>query len=544
MTVNLAQSTYLAWLASEESNRQAQVEAYRRYYDGNPPTYLTDRMAEFLNVERDKSFGINLAAVIVDTKVERLNVTGFAVKDETEAEDVGGGESAEAPPADGEVSASRAEQVGALLDSWWQHNRMDARQDFVYRAALRDREAFVVVSYDEAEQRPAYSYDFAFDGTSGVRVHRKPGTYSELAFASKRWQVDAPGGESTRRLNLYFPNRIEKWVNRHADSAYNEAFWEPYTDPDEPGLVAATITDEFGREYEASVAWWTEDGTETGEPLGVPIIPFINRDDGTGEGQSEIDNAIPINDGVNKTYIDMLASADMTGFSMFWTNGQLPSNVKVYPGAMIPVAPAEGAAEGETPQIGQLAAGNVDGLIKLQEWQVSVLAGITGTPQSRFTPAAVRPAEGTQKQEESALVARIEGLQKVWGNAWEDVQKMGLRVARAFGPGSLPNLDGLIISTMWAEAETRNEKEHVEAVALKVDKLAVPREQAWLEVGYSADDVRKMQDMKRDELAERVEEASATDMGRNANALETMGRLMGGAAAMPAFQPPQAMSRV
>ncbi len=522
MTLNLAQSTYMAWLEQEESNKQQQVRTYRDYYDGDPPTSLTARQREFLNLTRDKNFGANVCAVIVDTIVERLMVTGFTVREESlgTSEDSPDDEAPDTP-------TNRAEQVAAVLDGWWQKNRMDGVQSWVYRAALRDREAFVIVGYDKDRGSPAFSHDFAYDGTSGVKVHYEPGTYNKLAFASKRWVVDKGAGQARRRMNLYFPNRIEKWMSRSNSGSFSELSWQPYEDAGDPTLQLTAITDPAGRTYQAAVSWWTEDGTETGEPLGVPVIPFINRDDGTGQGLSEIDNAIPIQDAVNKTLIDMMAAADMTGFGMYWTNGKLPDNVKAHPGAMIPVAPADGAKDSETPTVGHMPAGDVDGLINMQNWLISVLAGITAVPQSRFIPASVRPAEGTQRQEESALVAKCEGLQTVWGNAWEDVQRMGVRVMGAFGKQGVPDVEGLIVSAVWRDAEVRNEREHTDAVAVRVEKLHIPVEQAWREVGYSADEIQSFKDARSAEAAATLEADVVRNQGSAASALEVIGRAMG-----------------
>lgn len=476
--MNPADSSYLAWLEAEDTNRQIQVQNYRSYYEGDPPTEMTDRQAAFLNLDRDKSFGANVCGLIVDAPVERLQVTGFKVtgKDEGDA---------------------RIDVLAELLDTWWQQNRLDAIQDHVHRAALRDAESFVIVGYDNDKQRPQIKHDYAYDGTNGVKVHYKPGTYDEVMMASKRWPIE--GG---RRLNLYFDNRIEKWVSaKKADDKFSELGWRPLPVDAEDGLETAVLTDGKGQKYAATVAWWTADAREGGEPLGVPVIPFINRDDGTGRGLSELDNALPIQDGINKFYLDMLGSADMTGFGMFWHSGTIPDNVKIYPGAAIGVVASD---ENNPPHFERIPPGELSPLIEGMSFQVALLAGISGTPQSRFVPSVVRPAEGTKKQEESALIAKVVNLHKGWGNAWEDVMRMGLKLQRAFGQGgeAVPDDSGLLISTQWKDPEVRNEKEHVEAIAVKVEKLGIPQEQAWKEAGYSADEIREFKKIRMREQAE------------------------------------------
>lgn len=469
MAHNMAANSYLAFLVEEDSGRQSQVRSYRSYYEGDPPTELTDRQAQFLNVDHDKQFGANVCAPIVDALKERLQVTGFAAHAAAGEEDKGG------------------EALADVLDTWWQQNRMDGVQEFVHQASLRDAVSFVIIGHDPEEDRPTFHHDFAFDGTNGVKAHLRPGTYNELAFASKRWLVhESSKRGSKRRLNLYFPNRIEKWVTATPGSAqFSEVGWKPF---EAEGLELVELVDADGRPYIASVAWWTDTGKPEGKPLGVPVIPFRNRDDGTGKGLSEIDNAIPLQDAINKNLLDQIAAADMTGWQMYWTTGKQPvGGYKLYPGAMLPVT-AQDDSSTDKAQIGVLPAGDLSQLIAQGNNLIALLSGISGTPQSRFTPAAIRPSGETQKQEETPLLAKVKGLQKSFGNSWEDMQKMGLKVQAAFGKKAVPDVEGLLISTQWADVEVRNEKEHVEAIAMKVEKLSVPVNQGWKELGYSADE--------------------------------------------------------
>lgn len=492
--MNIAQNTYLNWIAQEEVNRQVQVRTYRSYYEGDPPSLMTDRQAEYLNLRRDKNVGVNVCAVIVDALSERLEVTGFTVTRKKQKANDTTTEEADDP----------AKQLGELLDGWWQDNRMDGVQGWVHTAAARDAEAFVVVEYDKDEERPCMCHDYAYDGTSGVKVHMKPGTYNKVAFASKRWGETNSMGESINRLNLYFPNRIEKWVSK-GQGDHKEAFWQPLEADD---LQSVTLKDDAGRPYTASVAWWTDDGTAAGKALGVPVVPFVNKDDGTGRGISELDNALPIQDAINKTFLDLMAAADMTGWQMYWNTGKQPAGGwKVYPGAMFNLVPY---ADTQTPSMGVVSAGDLSQLINLWQSLIAILSGITGTPQSRFSPAAIQPSEGTQQQEEGALIAKVKDRQKTWGNAWEDAIMMAYKVAAAFGGEALPPIEGLTISTAWADAIPRNETNHLTALGIKADKLAVPLEQLWSEAGYDAAKIREFKAYKaRAQAASRLAEAKA-----------------------------------
>ena len=68
--------------------------------------------------------------------------------------------------------------------------------------------------------------------------------------------------------------------------------------------------------------------------------------------------------------------------------------------------------------------------------------------------------------------------------------------------------EGQSIETRWADPETRNERELLETIAIKRDKLKIPLEQAWREAGYSEERIGEMQAMLG---TEREAEASPTE---------------------------------
>jgi len=124
---------------------------------------------------------------------------------------------------------------------------------------------------------------------------------------------------------------------------------------------------------------------------------------------------------------------------------------------------------------------------------------VSRTPVSYFQVSGQRPAEGTLKQEESGLVGKARTRQVSLGNAWEDALGLGRRLWNTFGTG--PTLDETVpISTVWKDAETRNDQLLLETLKIK-SELGVPKEQLWAEMGYNAGDIERMQAM--------VEEAEA-----------------------------------
>lgn len=105
--------------------------------------------------------------------------------------------------------------------------------------------------------------------------------------------------------------------------------------------------------------------------------------------------------------------------------------------------------------------------------------------------------------------------------------QMGIKVSSAFGNSPLPDTTGITISANWADPQSRNEKDQAESLKIKHENLKVPKEQIWAEAGYSSEEIEKMLSMDDKEAEKRVQEASVIEQGRNANALEALGRAMG-----------------
>lgn len=463
-TQNVVQQTYIKDLMHRERARMEEYIKAREYYDGVQQAQLTDRARQYLNVSRDAEFTINYCPMVVDAKADRLTVSAFDT--------------------DGD------EQSDMLWD-WWRKNRMDRTQGIVHRAAVRDGDAFVLVEWDEQANMPRFYYEPAYAG-EGVMVYYSEEHREEIAFASKHWVIKY--GSNTgkmRRKNLYFPDRIEKYVS-HDD--VNAGAWQPYRDDNTDDV-------RMGGLGMAGVNWWTDDGTENGEPLGVPVVHFKHNDTGEYHGTSHLAKVMPIQDAVNKSMIDMLAVMDTAGFGLLVGTGtDAWTGVKVAPGAIAAVSKPANEAN-----LTRLPGDNPEGLLKVYNALVMEIARVSGTPLSYMQSSGQVAAEGTMKQQEVALITQVKKSQVDFGNAWEDVMMLARRLHNAFS--TEPEMDtDIIIDTIWEDAESRNDKEEAETLAIKVEKLGVSEEQALTELGYNATEIAAMlrAKLRRDAMAIRI----------------------------------------
>lgn len=467
---NPAELAYLSYLASEEETRQKNVVLAREYYDGEQHTELTERQKEFLGHVDGGRFSVNYCRSIVSAVVERLYVAGF--------------------------ESSTSKELSDWAWKTWQANRMDAHQTEVHEAGVRDGETFVFVSWDDEKKLNTFSLhprytDPQVGGTGfGCKIHyeQEDDPTTPALYATKRWvetlKEDGGGRRTRQRMNVYYPDKIEKYVM----GGSGEATWVEYREEGEPWPVPRT--------------------TKSRQPIGIPIVPFFNPN-----RRTEIWDAIPIQDAINKVALDLIAAADATGFPIrfthgfyFTTDGNEPASdgsnyVKLTPGANIYV-PEEGSiTDSEIPDLKPL-------LEDLDNWVIR-LGQVTDTPLSRFQFTKQIAAEGTLKQQEAPLLAKIQMRQTRFGNAWEDCFKVAARLANTYGGKALD--EEALLSTVWEPAEIRDEKEHIETIALKVEKLRITQEQAWQEAGYDQETIREM--MKSPEYQARLQmQASAARM--------------------------------
>lgn len=431
--------SFLQWLEMEDNTRHDKRSEFRDYYEGEHSTQLTARQKKFLELSAQQSFNLNFCPLVVDALAERLTVTGFTCEDQPE-----------------------------LLWDWWQLGRMDGVQGVLHTSAVRDGDGYILVEWDNERGRPRLSHESAYDGSEGVEVVYSDEDRNVPEVAYKKWLVTGGNGAgSIRRCNLYYPDRIEKYI------AQSAGMWQEYQEEGRP---------------------WPETWTGKNGPLGIPVAHFRNKDQGYSYGESELEDVLPPQNLLNKTALDLIAAADSTAFRLPWMTGGKPENMAYAPGSWVYTTSPEA-------HIGSLDGADLANLIALKDSVITDIAKITRTPLSYFQQSRHVAAEGTLKQQESGLIGKVKNRQVVFGNAWEDAMMMARRLHNAFGPGGLD--EEALVTTVWADPETRNEKEHLEGLKTKRE-LGVPRETIWAEMGYDADAIERMKEQAAAEEAQGI----------------------------------------
>ena len=487
---------HLQSIVDRQAADAARVRALRAYYSGEHPVMLTDRQREFLGplVEGEQfTFAHNLVRVVVNTLAERLSVSGFSINGVTAAED------------DGTAGA-------AALWALWKQLAADLTEQELYPAAMRDGRAFLMVDFDPDTQQPRWNMYEVDDDRSGIIIHRDPEDKRRVLFATRYWWTFdplTPGTTGIERKTVYLPGEVRKYRRTG-----NGAQWQPVQDVNDAAWP---------------LPWLYQDGT----PMGVPVIEFANP------GGAEAENFIGMQNALNKSWLDLMAAADASGFPILAVEYSDPNamlgpsssddnlsgsdELKIAPGRLMELA-------GGT--LHRIESANLTPMLDVIWALTAAIAGVSRTPQYYLRPVGGGdvPSGEALKQLESGLVARAVKRQRVWGQAWEEVLRMTMRIAETFGPGLGIDPDASI-TVEWEDPSTRNELLQAQT-AQQHDALGVPKEQVWQVLGYSPEEIAEFKaSALADKAAQvasiaaalRTQQIGSANNGRTNNAVQQNG---------------------
>lgn len=416
---------------------KARTDAYataRNYYDGKQGTLLTDRAKAYLE-RSGLSYCENFCATVVDALAERLHVTGVT-------SDLG----YEPDPA----AAAEGEQPEDELADWlwdvFDRSRGDELQTDVHTETTKTGDAFVIVDWNAATKRPRLTYQPA-DLINMVYEDRQPVCAVKLWTTTRKSPVN-PTSRAVRRMNIYWPDRIDKWFCPAKEETGQEDTWVEWLDEGDAKWP---------------VSWTFTDGT----PIGLPVFHFANLKASDCYGQAEHRQTIPQQDRLNKELLDLAAVMDAQGFPQRWAKGVSDtSSLTSDPGVVW-------SSDNPSAEFGQFEAAPPDGLLKSVESTLIRLATRSRTPAHLIylTTGGV-PSGESLKTAESGLVKKAKNRQVYHGGTWAEVFRMTALVAIAFGADAekpsftVEDIRGAALNVTWDDPETRNEKEHLDSLVV------------------------------------------------------------------------------
>jgi hypothetical protein len=439
-------------------NFRAGAEKYRRperYYKGDHDlAFATEKFKNAFG-SMFREFALNLCPAVCDAVRDKLKIREFRVEQ-------GGGDLA--------------------AEAWriWQQNRMGKRSGEVHKEAVKNGDAYVIVWPNAAGEVTIYP------NKSGVcTVVYDEETPGRVLWAAKHWKMP----DKRVRLNLFYPDRIEKYISKGASEN---------TLPEAKEFIAYAedrIQNTEGRTgskkenhpvAEAATPLLRKEGSfMIPNPYGiVPVFHFANNADIGAAGQSELDAAMPVQDALNKSVLDMLVAMEFASYRQRWAAG-----IEIeYGDDGLPVPPFKAGVDHlwitENPEakFGDFEAANLEQFLKVKDSFRLDMACVTGTPMYYFMQVSGDfPSGEALKKAESRFIAKVRDRQESFGQVWEDVMAFALAIegkqARLFAD--------------WEDPAPLSEKEKLENIVVKKE-LGISDAQALTEAGYGETDVERI----------------------------------------------------
>lgn len=431
------------------------------YFDGDvDEIFASDKVARMLaksNLnELDK---VNFARIPVTAVTNRLHITAVTAGEDDAGEDI-------------------ADLVKA--------NQLEEEIPGLHVRACSLGDAYLMVWPQVDKDGAVTSVDMWVNGPGTVRAIYDVENPLKIAYVIKSWRVGAAKAQATR-ADLYYPDRVERWIWRGKWSAKQDK-WEPYTDDKQESTI--------------SNAW------------GIPFFHFrTDRPYGRPEHYAAYGSQAII----NKLVVSHAATVDWQSLPQRYGLIDPAVDQSGQQSDFDPDHPEDDAGDPESPnnrsqlrndpgefwqlqgyrQVGQFEAANPDVYMKPLDRYIKAMAQVTDTPMHIFDSTGDRISGESRREANAPLIAKVQARQRSFGATHAAAWEFALR---------LLGYNDVTVKVAWLPAEQVSDAEGWATIQAKI-AAGVPRERALIEAGYPPEVVKAwLTDLDDDaELQRRVE---------------------------------------
>lgn len=399
--------------------------------------YATPAIAQLLQDCR-LQHGFNIAATPINAMAARLRLVSVTGTDDAQT---------------------------AALAALRERERMDLLEPYIERRALVYGECYALVWPNE-EGRATIRYR----SPRLVRAIYDDGDPLTAKHVINRWAI-GPKGERRIRADLYYVDRIERWVTMPGSRGEQPEDWFPYA--------------EDGRDPEES------------NPYGA--LPFFHFRTGLPYGRPYHADAFGPQDAVNKLLkllvigsdaavlperaelLDPAAVLDQAQSGPGWSDDTkatkaAPPARRQGPGSVHTLAGVREIVEFTPPDLSKL--------VNPVELVVRVAAQATTTALHYFDPSGDVPSGESLRTADAPAVSAAQAMQRLFGAAYRDMYEYALMIDEIADP---------VVATEWAPLTKIEDRDGWDTISAK-QTAGVPAEVTLREAGYGADQVTSWQD--------------------------------------------------
>ncbi|MGH3541545.1 MAG: phage portal protein [Mycobacterium sp.] len=437
---------WLLRLGARLERDQGRFDSLDAYWRGNHPVaFGNHKMREAYRRFQAQS-KTNFCSLVAESVIERLRVTGFRA----------GGDGSD------------------ILDKqawgWWQTNHLDADSGLVHRAAIVMSRAYVIVG--EHPDVPGQPMVTGEDPRQVIH-ESAPGRRRQLLAALKTWWDDPVG----RQLAvLYLPDRVH-YFRTEQQSA--EATAQPWT----------------AAKWEVDTSSDYPDGTAVNTLGEVPVVPFLNRPDLSGQTLGEFEDVISVQDRINTEVLDRMVISAMQAYRQRWATGVDLTDENGNPsGGFDPGADLLWNVADDNAKFGEFSPVDLVGVLKAVEADVQHLAAITRTPPHYLLGAMINISGDALGAAETGLTSKVSERSQEFGESWEMVYQLAGKVRGQSVPDDC--------EVIWADPQFRTLTE-MAAANVQLVTAGVPWRTRMALLDFTPSQIDRMQ-------TERVSDAMIT----------------------------------
>jgi hypothetical protein len=252
------------------------------------------------------------------------------------------------------------------------------------------------------------------------------------------------------------------------------------------------------------VTSWAETDRDEHKLGEVPVVPLVNRGRiMKPNGVSEISNVLPLSDAACKIATDMMVSAEFHAVprrvafgvneeDFVDQNGNQVSKWSRIAGRIWAMTKKRGGDDGaDVVQFPEAQLSNFHSTIELLARLVGGLSGLP--PHFLGLDTNNPPSADAIRSAETRLVKRAERRQRAFGGSYEQMNRLILR----FRDGDW-DPRALSLETLWRDPSTPTFAQKADAIVKLVQAGVLPVEQGREDLGYTAVQRQRMQQMDRD----------------------------------------------
>lgn len=399
-----------------------------RYFEGEQPLkYMAKAMEDEIG-DRVYQLIINILAYGAEAYENRLDVEGFRYRG----------------------TASSDEDLWAI----WQANGLDEQAQQAHLDSLILSRTYAIVGAGDSDDDPPL---VTVESPFQVFAERDPRT-RRVSAAIKRWE-EGEGNDKIQRATLYLPNSTESFAFHKKE-------------------------------------WWSTGPADEHELGRVPVVPLVNKPRILRpDGKSEFADVIGIADALNKMATDMMISGEYHAMPRRWVTGLTADDFVDKDGNPIGVWSRDAgrlwASESDKTKFGQFTETDLSVFHNSIKLLIQIGSQLLALPPHYNSFVGENPTSADAiRSSETQLVKRVERKHTYLGGAWEDVQRLVLRIQTGVWDKAALGLE-----TQWRDPSTPTEAQKADATVKKVQAGIIPVEQAREDLGYTPEQRKRMLEM-------------------------------------------------